>query len=332
MVAVDPGLVHTTRMRTLVFGAGAVGAYFGGLLARAGEDVTLVARGANLEALRARGLRIESAAGSFALSPRALAHPGEGGGRYDLVLVGVKSYDTVDAAAALRASVDADTIVLSLQNGIENEQILAEVLGLPPLLGALTHIGAELVAPAVVRHDSGGRIIFGEVDGSRSARVERLAQFFDRGRVPYHVSHNIAVMLWDKLSWNAAFNACTAITGRTVRELLAHPDGRALVRAAMAETVTVARAVGVPLDPARIDPVIEHSATELGHLRTSMLQDRERGRRMEHDALNGAVLRAATRAGVDAPVHRVLFALLDAMQGSSPTSPSPVANSGHGGG
>jgi 2-dehydropantoate 2-reductase len=310
---VHPILVHTTDMRTLVFGAGAVGAYFGGLLARAGEDVTFVARGANLEALRARGLRIESAAGSFGVSARAEAHPGAAA-PYDLVLVGVKSYDTVAAAAALRASVGADTIVLSLQNGVENEQILAEALGLPPLLGALTHIGAELVSPGVVRHDSGGRIIFGEVDGSRSARVERLAQFFDRGRVPYHVSRNIAVMLWDKLSWNAAFNACTAITGRTVCELLAHPDGRALVRAAMAETVTVARSVGVPLDPARIDPVIEHSAAELGHLRTSMLQDRERGRRMEHDALNGAVLRAAARGGVEAPVHGVLFALLDTLQ------------------
>ena len=206
--------------------------------------------------------------------------------------------------------------MLSLQNGVENEARLAERLGLPPLLGAITHIGAELVGPG--RRPSRLR----RTDRLRRARRQPQRRASNgwhgsspRAGVHHHVSRNIAVMLWDKLAWNAAFNACTAITRRTVGELLAHRDGRALARAAMVEVVAVARADGVRLDPARIEPEIERSARELGHLRTSMLQDRDRGRRLEHDALNGAVLRAAARGGVAAPVNQVLFAILDGLSG-----------------
>jgi len=304
-------------MRTLVMGSGAVGAYFGGKLALAGEDVAFIARGANLAALQEHGLRIEGVDGTAQLDRvQALDDPA-GAGRCDLVLVCVKSYDTPRAAAALRPAVGPETIVLSLQNGIENEDLLAAVLELPPLLGGLTHIGAELAAPGVVRHESGGRIVFGELDGRRSARAERLAALFNRARIAHHLSGHIRVMLWDKLAWNAAFNASTAITGRTVGALLADPDGRALLRAAMLEVVAVANAGGIALDAARIDPELARSAAELGHLRTSMLQDRERGRRLEHDAINGAVIRAAARAGVPVPVNRVLYGLLAALDAAA---------------
>jgi 2-dehydropantoate 2-reductase len=310
-------------MRTLVMGTGAVGAYFGGLLARAGAEVVFVARGANLAALQARGLRIESGNGAVHLpSVQAIADPAEAGA-WELALVCVKSYDSEAAAAALRPVVRADTVVLSLQNGIENEAILGAALGLPPLLGALTHIGAELVAPGVVRHDSGGRIVFGERDGRRSARAERLAELFSAARIAHHLSGHIDVMLWDKLAWNAAFNACTTVARQTVGALLARADGRALVRAAMQEVVAVARANGVGLDAARIDAEIERSAVELGHLRTSMLQDRDRGRRLEHEALNGAVLRGAARGGMSAPVNRVLYGLLAVLDERRRARPAP---------
>jgi 2-dehydropantoate 2-reductase len=120
-------------------------------------------------------------------------------------------------------------------------------------------------------------------------------------------------MLWDKLAWNAAFNALTAVSQRTVGELLARSDGRDRARAAMLEVVAVARATGVPLQAERVEESLRYSEDELGHLRTSMLQDRQRGRRLEYDALNGAVVRGAERAGIDAPVHRVLYGLLAAI-------------------
>jgi 2-dehydropantoate 2-reductase len=310
-------------MRTLVMGCGAVGAYFGGKLVHAGVPTVFVARGDNLRALRAHGLRIEAAGGTVQVDAvRAVADPADAG-PCDVVLVCVKSYDTAAAAAALRPVVRAETLVLSLQNGIENEALLAEVLHLPPLLGGLTHIGAELVAPGLVRHDSGGRIIFGEMDGRRSRRTEQLRALLTDAGVDHHVSSHITIMLWDKLAWNAAFNAVTALSGRSVGALLAQDDGRALVRNAMLEVVAVANANGVALDAARVDPELERSAKELGHLRTSMLQDRRRRRRLEYDALNGAVVRAAGRAGVPAPVNRVLHALLAALdQRTQPTRPA----------
>jgi 2-dehydropantoate 2-reductase len=296
--------------KVLVMGAGAVGGYFGGKLARGGNEVIFVARGENLRALRERGLRIESGEGDLTVKPVTVVAAPADAGRCDLVLVCVKSYDTEAAAGALRPAVDGETIVLSLQNGIENEAILSRILGLPDLLGGLTHIGAELIAPGVIRHDSGGRLIFGELDGSVSARASWLASLLAASDVPHHLSRHIDVMLWDKLSWNAAFNAATALTRRTVGELLAHPDGRPLVRAAMLEVVDVARAAGVALDPERVEPEIERSARELGRLRTSMLQDLERHRRLELEALNGAVIRAAERSHTPVPTHHVLYSAL----------------------
>jgi 2-dehydropantoate 2-reductase len=291
-------------------GTGAVGAYFGGRLAAAGVPVTFVARGATLAALRRDGLAIVSGGRRETVAPVAAVDTPAAAGPCELVLVCVKSYDTAAAATALRPAVTAETVVLSLQNGIENEALLADRLVLPPLLGGVTHIGAELVAPAVVRHDSGGRIIFGEFDGRRSSRVERLAALFGAAGVAHRVSRDIAVMLWDKLAWNAAFNAVTAISRRSVGAVLADADGAALVRAAMLEVVAVARAGGIGLEAGRVDEALAHSAAALGALRTSMLQDRERGRQLEVDALHGAVLRAAARHRVDTPVTRVLHALV----------------------
>jgi 2-dehydropantoate 2-reductase len=297
-------------MRTLVMGSGAVGAYFGGKLALAGEPVVFVARGANLDALRTRGLRIEGLDGVAQLDRVEAVDDPAAAGPCELVLVCVKSYDTAPAAAALRPAVGPRTIVLSLQNGIENEGLLADVLGIPPVLGALTHIGAELAAPGVVRHESGGRIIFGELDGQRSDRARCVAELFARARVDHHLSRHITVMLWDKLAWNAAFNATTAVSGRTVGALLAQPDGRALLRAAMLEVVAVANANGIGLAAERVEAELARSAAQLGHLRTSMLRDRDRGSRLEHEALNGAVIRAAERVGVEVPVNRALYGLL----------------------
>jgi 2-dehydropantoate 2-reductase len=296
--------------RILIMGAGALGAYFGGRLAQRGENVVFVARGDNFAALKRVGVWIEEPPRFELIAPLQVVQSPAEAGPCSVVLVCVKSYDTDAAAEALRPVVGPETIILSLQNGLENEDRLAELLGLPPLLRGLTHIGAELTAPGIVQRDSGGRIFFGEVDGATTPRVERLKALFTAAAVDHRATSHVAVMLWDKLAWNAAFNAATAVTQRTVGELLANEDGRALVRGAMLEVVAVAQADGVPLATARVDQELQHSADELGSLKTSMLQDRERGRRLEYDALNGAVLRAGARLGVATPINRVLYDLL----------------------
>lgn len=299
--------------RILILGSGAVGGFFGARLAHAGEDVVFVARGHTLAVLQRDGIRVESKDGMLHVpSLRAVADAREAG-PCDVVLVGVNSQDSGAVIAQLRPVVAPHSIVLSLQNGVENEALLADGLGLPPLLGAITHIGAEMIAPGVIRHDSEGRIIFGELDGSRTPRVEALVALFTRAAVDHRVSRNIAVMLWDKLAWNAPFNSLSALTGLTVGELLADAEHRATLRAAMLEVVAVANANGVALDASRVDDILAHSARHLAPLRTSMLQDRQRGRQLERDALSGAVLRAAGRAGVATPVTRQLDSQLAAL-------------------
>jgi 2-dehydropantoate 2-reductase len=297
-------------VRVLVLGAGAVGGYFGARLAGGGHDVTLVARGANLEALRRHGLVLElpgetrHLAGIAAVGDPADAPPPE------VVLVCVKSYDTAAAAASLRPVVRPDTVLLSLQNGVENEAVLAEVLGLPSLLVGLTFIGVELVAPGTVYYTGRGEILFGEPDGSESPRARRLADAFAAAGVPHQLRRDILVVAWEKLAWNAAFNAVTTLTGATVGAALALPASRALVLATMIETDAVATGAGIPVRRERLARVLAESADQMADFATSMLQDLRRGRRLEHDALNGAVVRAAARTGVPAPLNRTLLGLL----------------------
>jgi 2-dehydropantoate 2-reductase len=296
-------------MRILIHGAGAVGGYFGALLARA-HDVTFVARGANLAALRTDGLTVRLGDDTLSVKPAtAVATPAEAA-RPDLVLVCVKSHDTTAAAEALRPVVGPETIILSLQNGIENEEILARALGLPPLMVALTRIGVELAAPATVVYSGRGTILFGEPDGRESERARRAAAAFAAASVPYELRADVLVAAWEKLAWNAGFNAVSTLAQATVAGVLALPATRDLVVQAMEEVDAVATALGVPVRRRRTEAVLADSVTGLPDFATSMLQDLRRGRRLEYDAINGAVVRAAARAGVPVPVNRVLVALL----------------------
>jgi len=304
-------------MRILVHGAGAVGGYFGALLARGGHEVWFVARGNNLEALRARGLTVRVEPDTLTLAPvQAVAEPAAAPPP-ELVLVCVKSYDSAVAARALRSVVGRDTIVLSLQNGVENEDVLARELDLPPLMIALTRIGVELVAPATVNYSGRGTIVFGEPDGRESPRARRLAGALAMAGVPYQLRRDILVAAWEKLAWNAGFNAVTALTRRTVAEVLALPATRDLVVDAMEEVDAVAAASGIPVRRTRTAAVLQDSLTGLPDFQTSMLQDVLRGRRLEHDAINGAVVRAATRKGIAVPVNRTLLALLTSLDPGS---------------
>jgi len=304
-------------MRILVLGAGAVGGYFGARLAEGGHDVSFVARGENLEALRRDGLTVRLTERTLHLAPvHAVGDPAHAP-RPDLVLVCVKSYDTAAAAAALRPVVGPETIVLSLQNGIENEAVLARTLGLPPLLIAFTRIGVALVAPATIEYSGRGSIVFGEPDGRETPRARRVADALAAAQVPYQLHSDILVPTWEKLAWNAGFNAVTTLTQSSVAEVLAQPASRDLVVAAMEEVDAVATALGIGVRRTRTEAVLADSVAGLPDFETSMLQDYRRGRRLEHDAINGAVVRAAARAGVSVPVNRLLLALLTRLDPAS---------------
>jgi len=304
-------------MRILVYGAGAVGGYFGARLALGGHAVTLVARGANLAALRTRGLSVRLATETLRLPTVRVVEDPAAADPPELILVCVKSHATAEVAAALRGVVHPDTILLSLQNGIENEETLAQGLGVPPLMLALTRIGVELVAPGEVLYSGRGTIYFGEADGRESPRARRALEAFERAGVPAELRPDITALAWEKLAWNAAFNAVSALTDATVAEMLAQPGTRALIVETMAEVDAVAAALGVAVRRTRLPAVLDDSVGGLPAFPTSMLQDRRRGTRLEWNAISGAVVRAADRVGIPVPLNRTLLALLERLDASA---------------
>ena len=296
-------------MKILVMGAGAVGAYFGARLQEIGEQVIFCARGENLRALKQRGLEIASIRGDLKLKVQATDRPAEFA-PYDLILFCVKVYDTDAAAESIKGCIAPGGGVLTVQNGVENEDRLIEILGDGVILGGNARIGAELVAPGKVVHVTNGYMDFGELDGRETARAKAYADAFRRAGILGEFTPRIRALRWDKLMWNAAFNTVTALTRKAVGAVLEDPDGKALVRTLMREVMQVARAEGADITEERIDLFIDHSEKHLGAVRTSTLQDFERGKRLEYEALAGAVVRAAHRHGIAAPASETIYALL----------------------
>jgi 2-dehydropantoate 2-reductase len=301
-------------VKILVMGAGAVGAYFGARLQQAGEQVVFCCRGENLRELRRGGLRVESHQGDFQLEVSATDDSRENA-PYDLILFCVKSYDTDTAARSLAGCISQDGVVLTLQNGVENEARLCEIFGRNAVMGGNARVGAELVAPAKLVHRTGGFIQFGELDGRETSRGREIAQMFQRAGILGEFTTSLASIRWEKLLWNAAFNSVTALTRSKVGDVIDDIDGAALLRALMSEIVAVAEAEGVALSRDQIEAQMARSYEQLREVRTSTQQDSERGKRLEFEALSGAVVRAADRHGIEVPhmktVH-VLMRLLDA--------------------
>jgi 2-dehydropantoate 2-reductase len=178
-------------------------------------------------------------------------------------------------------------------------------------MGGMAYIGADVVSPGVIVHSVAGRMALGERSGQRTPAAERLEQTFLDAGIDAQLSPNITVTLWDKLIWNAAFNAVCTLSCGTIGEVLSHPQTRALVRGTMLEVVAVARAQGLDLEESRADEHIEESQTPaMSTFATSMAHDLARGKRLEYDALNGAVVRFGERFGVPVPINQTLYGLL----------------------
>jgi len=290
-------------------GAGAVGSYFGARLRAAGEDVVFCARGEHLRALREHGLAVTSIRGDLHVevtatdTPRDLAP-------YDLILFCVKAYDTETAAQALSGCLKPGGAILTLQNGVENEARLVAIFGRHAVMGGNARVGVEIVAPAKIVHLSSGHIDFGELDGGESDRAKRIADVFQRAGILGQLSADIMSARWDKLIWNGAFNTVTTLTRRRVGEILDDPEAVKLLRTMMQEIMSVARAEGAKIGDDRIDAYFAHSQKNLRELKTSTQQDLEHGKRLEYEALSGAVVRAARRHGISVPTVETVYALM----------------------
>ncbi len=298
-------------MRVAVFGTGGVGGYFGARLAAAGEDVTFIARGAHLAALREHGLRVDSVHGDLLISPaHATDAPGDVG-PVDVVLLGVKTWQVEDVTPALAPLLDRDTCVVPLQNGVETADVLATALGAQHAVGGVCGGFCFIEAPGFIRHIGGATFIqFGELDGRESKRLERLRAAFERANVDVAIPPDIRVALWLKLMLVVPFGSVGAVARAPVGVLMSVPETRALVERGIAEIDAVARAHGVDLPrdaPARTLATLD-SLTPSG---TSSLQrDVAAGKRSELDAWTGAVVRLGAARGVPTPVHAFVYAAL----------------------
>ncbi len=297
-------------MKILVMGTGGIGAFVGAYLARAGEEVVFCARGAMLRGLREHGLTIGGIRPEFTVKPVVATEEPRDHAPYDLVLVCVKSYDTEEAGRRLVGCLKPDGAVITLQNGIENEHRLAQILGAGRVLAGNSRIGAEVKAPGVVHHSSTGYVDIGELDSRDTERLHRFAAAFEHAGILGKLVDNFLVARWQKLLGNCCFNVVSALTRRPLGPLVDDPDAARLMRTLMTEAMTVAHAEGAPIDPAFIDASLKHAREKLRKNRPSTLQDLERGRRLEYDAISGAVIRAARRHGIDVPVTEAVYALL----------------------
>ncbi len=301
-----------------VMGAGAVGSYFGGMLARAGAAVTLIGRGAHVEAIARDGLFIDSI--HFQEHVAAAASTQADAARdAELVLFSVKTTDTDAAARALAPHLPAGAIVVSLQNGVDNVERIRAAAGIEAM-PAVVYVAAAMPAPGRVKHAGRGDLVIGRPQrgpgGSArsSADLDRVAQCFVGAGVPCRISENIEGELWTKLIWNCAGNALTALARSSYGQVARNELARELLAATASEVIAVARAAGVELPPLDLVAAGVKLATDLGAATSSTAQDIARGKRTEIDALNGYVARRGVELGVPTPVNHTLFALVKLLE------------------
>jgi 2-dehydropantoate 2-reductase len=297
-------------MRIAVVGAGGVGGYFGGRLQAAGADVAFLARGAHLRALCTNGLRIESPKGNLHL-PRVNATDDPLAiGPVDVVLFTVKLYDVQSALALLPPLLDGETVVIPFQNGVESVATLTKAIGAKHTAGGTTYITAVIAEPGLIRHTVMDSLIFGEIDGTRSPRLERFLAACAPANFRSTLSERIEVDIWSKFVRLSVFSGMTAATRCSIGPIAADPEVFGMLKAALREAHAVARAKGVPVPDSIIEDVEKAYSTMAPEAKSSMLQDLERGRRLELPWLSGAIARLGRELGVDTPTHRFIATIL----------------------
>jgi 2-dehydropantoate 2-reductase len=312
-------------MKFLIAGAGAIGAYMGACMARAGQDVTLFARGPHLRAMQEHGVRVKSVDGDFEAHPK-IAENLERVGPVDVVFLGVKAHGLTQLAPQLKPVLGPDTTVVGTQNGIpwwffqgwggEHEGMhlervdpggkIAAAIEPRRVLGSIVYFATDIVEPGVVRHTEGNRISLGEPAGTRSDRSRQIAEALIAAGLRCPVTTRIRQEIWVKILGNVAFNPISALTGATLVQMARDPDVNALVRRIMEETIAVGAKLGLEV-PITIDQRIA-GAEKVGEHKTSMLQDLEAGRPIELEAVVGAVVELGERLNVPMPHARAVYA------------------------
>jgi len=311
-------------MKFLIVGAGAIGAYIGARMARAGFDVTLFARGAHLKAMQEHGVRVKSAEGDFAVRPRIVGSLEEAGPA-DVVFLGVKAHSLPQLAPQLKPVLGPDTTVVSTQNGIpwwyfqgfgglweglrleriDPGGVISTAIEGRSVVGSIVYFSTEIVAPGIIQHTEGARISIGEPDGARSDRCRRIAEALVASGLRCPITTHLRQEIWVKIMGNASLNPVSALTRSTLAQMISDPDVSNVIRNIMQEVEAVSRKLGMEL-PVSIDQRMA-GAAKVGEHKTSMLQDLEAGRPMELEALVGSVVELGERVGVPMTHTRTVY-------------------------
>jgi 2-dehydropantoate 2-reductase len=301
--------------RIAVMGAGAVGSYFGGMLARAGAPVTLIGRARHVEAIRRDGLLLESLHFRQQI-PIAAVSDVSAVRDADIVLFCVKAYDTEAAAQALAPRLRSGTLVLSLQNGVDNVERIrsaAKIEAIP----AVVYVAVAISAPGRIRHSGRGDLIIGELaDSARRQDLSAIPATFERAAIPCRISGNIEADLWTKMIMNCAYNAISALGRSQYGPIVENPWTRGVMTQVTEEAIAVACAAGVQFPEGVVEAVLKLAETMSGAT-SSTAQDIARGSRTEIDSLNGYVVRLGAQLGVAAPVNQTLHGLVKLLEEST---------------
>jgi 2-dehydropantoate 2-reductase len=309
-------------MRFAILGSGAVGGYFGAKLANSGQDVVFIARGAHLEAIRANGLQVRSAKlGDFLVRAPAHSDPADIG-VVDVVIVAVKAYDNQTALPMLTPLVGPDTVVLTLQNGVDSVDHVAAIVGERPVLAGTTYLATALEAPGLIVQTGVHRsIIFGEAFGDRSdisSRVQAIANVMAPADIQVTPVADGRVPVWDKFVYLAPFAGFTGASRLPIGEIWKFPHVREMFFAAAHEIAAIARAEGVRISADRFDTLQQYMDNIPPSTRSSLLIDLEFGKRIEVEALHGAAVRRALKHGIPAPIISTVYALLKPWEHGNP--------------
>jgi 2-dehydropantoate 2-reductase len=311
-------------MKFLIAGAGAIGGYIGARLAKAGEDVTLFARGPHLHAMQQHGVRVVSPDGDFGVHPRIIGDLNEAGPT-DVIILGVKAHGLTHLAPHIKPLIGSNTTVVSTQNGVpwwyftefrlervDPGGVIADSIDQRSVVASLVYFATDIVEPGVIRHTEGNRISLGEPDGSRSDRCRQIAEVLIRSGLRCPVTARMRHEIWVKILGNVAFNPVSALTRATLAQMVQDPEVSGLVREIMTEVEAVVARLGMEL-PVSIEQRMA-GAGKVGEHKTSMLQDLEAGRPMEIEAIVGAVVELGDRLAVSMPHTRSVYACIKLLE------------------
>ncbi len=298
-------------MKILVMGTGGVGGYYGGLLAGQGNEVTFIARGAHLYAIRQEGLKVKSIHGDFTISPANATDDPANVGPVDLILFTVKTYNTDEAAEAIRPAVGPQTVVMSLQNGIDAAERIGRAVGMEHVVGGATWLSSAVQEPGVIKQISQfRRIVFGELGGGSSARIQSIYEVLNNTGITVEVSENILKILWTKFVFIAAVSSIGSLTRLPMGDYRSVPEARALLTYIMEEVTALAGAQGVTLDPDVVQKSLEFIDNSAPHIKPSMQLDVESGHRTELESMIGVIGRKGRQLNIPTPVADFVYASL----------------------